>query len=95
LLPTSPVDDTLNCGSLIGGSISASGEVDQITFSGTANHKYTQTLTQSGIPSGVAARATLFSPAGMSGLTFDAHSRQQLMLGETGTYIIMGLRTWW
>ena len=88
LLPTSPVDQALVCGSLFAGTIDASAKVDQITFSGQANQKVTLTFGAAGFPFQVTATATVFSPTAMEVITFNANSQQQLMLPESGTYVI-------
>src|SRR5439155_5251519 len=88
LVPTSPVDATLACGGLVSRPIEASGQVDQITFSGQANDRVTLTLTAAGFPFGVTATATVFSPTAAAVVTFNANSQQQLTLAETGTYVV-------
>ncbi len=79
---------TLGCGALISGQIVAAGEVDQVTFSGSAGQRVTLTLAMSGFPSFVAARAMVFSPTANMVATFDANSQRQLTLPETGTYVV-------
>jgi hypothetical protein len=89
LLPTIPVDATLACGSLLSARpINASAQVDQITFSGLSTERKTLTLTAVGFPNFVTARATVFSPTATAVVTFDANNQQQLILPESGTYII-------
>ena len=88
LLPTSPVDAALTCGTLLSDrAIGAAGQVDQITFSGQANERKTVTLTASGFPLGATATATIFPPTAPP-VTFNANSQQQLTLPEGGTYVI-------
>ncbi|MGE0884029.1 MAG: IPT/TIG domain-containing protein [Blastocatellales bacterium] len=85
LLPTSPVDATLICGTLLSDRrIDAASQVDQITFSGQANERKTLTLTSGSFT----AAATVFSPTGVVVITFNANSQQQLTLPESGTYVI-------
>src|SRR5690606_4936578 len=73
-------------------TIEAPGEVDQYTFTGEAGGIVTLTLVQTGgFPVGSSvtnARATLFSPAGTPIITFDSNGQQDIVLPETGTYII-------
>jgi uncharacterized protein (TIGR03437 family) len=88
LLPTSPVDVTLACGGLVSRPLSAAAQVDQLTFAGQANQRVTLTLTGSDFPFGATATATVFSPAAVALVTFDANSQRQLSLTETGTYVI-------
>jgi hypothetical protein len=85
LLPPSPVDATLVCGSLISGAISAQGEVDQYAFSGQANGRVTLTLS---LRSAFTVTATLFSPTGQQLLSFRSRERRQVTLPESGTYVI-------
>src|SRR5207249_7394317 len=87
LLPTSPVDATLDCGS-VSRSIVSPAQVDQVTFRGQVNDHVTLTLSAAGFPPFVTATATVFSPTGVMGVPFNANSEQQLTLLETGTYII-------
>jgi uncharacterized protein (TIGR03437 family) len=89
LLPTSPVDATLACGTLLSERpISAAAQVDQIIFDGQANERKTLTLTASGFPFGATATATVFSPQAAAMTTFDANSQRQLTLTESGSYVI-------
>ena len=57
----------LGCGALISGQIGAAGEVDQVTFSGSAGQRVTLTLGMSNFPAFVAARATVLSPTANRG----------------------------
>ena len=85
LLPTSPVDANLSCGTLLSNrEITAASQVDQITFTGQANERKTLTLTSGSFT----ATATVFSPTGTVVIIFNANSQQQLILPETGTYVI-------
>ena len=89
LLPTSPVDATMACGTLLSSRpISAAAQVDQITFCGEANEKKTLTLAASGFPVFRTASATVFSPTAVVVKTFNANSQEQLTLPESGTYVI-------
>jgi hypothetical protein len=90
LLPTSPVDVALACGSLAMRTIDTPAQVDQFIFSGQLNQQVTLTLAESGgFPGSTnTATATLFSPTGQQLLVFSANSQQQITLGATGTYII-------
>ncbi|MFN7947679.1 MAG: hypothetical protein U0Z53_20180 [Blastocatellia bacterium] len=88
LLPISPVDATLACGTLLSDRpINAAGQVDQVTFSGQANERKVVTLTASGFPLGATATATIFPPTA-SPITFNANNQQPLTLPEGGTYVI-------
>src|SRR5207247_1870451 len=79
LLPTSPVDATLACGTLLSDRrIDASAQVDQITFSGQANERKTLTLTASGFPFQLTSIPTRRSSDAVVVTTFDANSQQQL-----------------
>jgi hypothetical protein len=88
LQPLSPVDGTIACGGLLSGALDAPAEVDQVTFTGQVNQRVTLTMV---LTSGFFARtatATVFSPTRATVITFNANSQHQLMLEETGTYII-------
>jgi uncharacterized repeat protein (TIGR01451 family) len=87
LVPTSPVDGNIDCGS-ISRSITASAQVDQIIFTGQATDMVTLNFTSAGFPSGVTARATVFLPTGVQLSSVNAPSAPELILPETGTYII-------
>ncbi len=89
--PLGPVDGTLNCGSLLSGTISASGEVDLITFSGQTGQVVDLTLVlTAGFDSfrSVLPRVTLFSPTGAQLDSFDANVQKTYTLPESGTYLI-------
>jgi uncharacterized protein (TIGR03437 family) len=79
---------TLSCGALVAGAISAAGEVDQFTFNGQANEKKMLTLAESGFPAGVSATATVFSPTAVVVVTFSANGQRLLTLPETGAYVV-------
>src|SRR5207244_2389025 len=90
LLPTSPLNATLDCGgvNLISRPINASAQVDQVTFNGQVGHRVTLTLTASGFPAFVTATATVFSPTAAVVVTFDDTSYLHVALPISGTYIV-------
>src|SRR6185295_15579720 len=80
--------EAITCGDLVSGTITAAGQQVIYTFSGQANEKKTLTLGGSGFPFGVTATATVLSPTAGVLVTFNANDQKQLMLPETGTYVI-------
>ena len=86
--PAGGVNAGMACGSLISGSITAPGEVDQITFSGQAGQLVTLTLVNTSGFWPQTASATVFSPAGTVFTRINANSQQQLSLSAAGTYVI-------
>src|SRR5437867_3764404 len=64
LVPPSPVDAALVCGSLAPGAIDSATEVDQLTFRGQANQQVTLTLTSNWLPSCATPRTSLFLVTG-------------------------------
>ena len=92
LNPLSPGAVVLGCGSLEGGSIEQSGEVDFFTFSAQTGNEVFLTLTETpdwgGAFGGNAAHLTVFAPSGAEVVTFDSTQQQRLTLAETGTYVI-------
>ena len=89
VVPPTPVDSPLPCGSLYSGTISSAGQVDQIGFSATANQIVTLTLVQTaGFPYPSQAWAKVLSPSGALVVQFGANGQQQIRLPETGLYIV-------
>lgn len=80
----------LSCGSLVSGTISAAGQVDQYTYAAEAGQIVTLTLAgfNSGYPYYNAATATLYNPSGSAQKTFGANNQEQISLASTGTYLI-------
>ncbi len=91
--PVAVIDDTLSCGGLVSGTIGVPGEVDLITFQGTAGQVIDLTLVETsgwiGLPSGLTdAQGTLFAPSGAQVGQFDSNAQQTFTLPESGTYIV-------
>ena len=87
-LPLPVVDDNLVCGDLlVDRSIEQRGEVDLITFSGTAGSTVDLTLVRVGFGGGP-PRATVFAPSGTEVVAFSAERQQEIMLPESGTYVV-------
>src|SRR5205814_471324 len=84
LLPTSAVDATLACGSLISRPKRTRLNSSHITFTDHANNWKTQTLTSSAFT----ATATVFSPTAAVVVTFSLHDALPISLPETGIYVI-------
>src|SRR5262245_41984314 len=82
------IQQAIACGQTLSGSITASGQQVNYNFNGQANERKTLTLTASGFPTFVTATATVLSPAAVTLATFNANSQQQIMLPETGVYVI-------
>ena len=92
--PVAQVNGTLTCGTLLAGSITEAGEVDLLTFTGTAGQVVDLTLVETSAWGGVAgisndARGQLFAPSGDAvGGAFDSNTQVTHTLPETGTYIV-------
>jgi uncharacterized protein YjdB len=93
ILPTSPVDGTLQPGDLLAGSLTERGEVDQYTFEGTAGDLISLMLVETtdwgGFQGGNDARGILYAPSGAEvGGVFDSNIMPEYTLPETGTYVL-------
>jgi uncharacterized repeat protein (TIGR01451 family) len=92
LQPPQPIDAALSCGDLQSGEIGAPGEVDLLTFTGTAGEVKDLTLVATGgnwnFPLTQIPRMTIFAPSGASLGAFNANSQNTLTLPETGTYLV-------
>ena len=86
--PLPVVNGTLACGELLSDSIDAPGDVDLITFTGTAGDVVDLTLVQTAGFSPNVARANLYSPTNVFQGTISANSLTGFNLPETGTYVI-------
>ncbi|HLJ17180.1 MAG TPA: PKD domain-containing protein, partial [Bryobacteraceae bacterium] len=87
-IPVSP-PPSMTCGDIMSGSITAAGQVDRYTFTGTANGIVTLTLADTGgFGFGIDAVANVFAPSGKPVVGFGANGQQQLTLAETGTYVV-------
>ena len=79
----------LVAGSLVSGSISGTGEIDQYSFAGQANQIVTITLVNtSGFPYPSRAWMKLTGPNATFVTQFGANGQQQITLAQTGTYQI-------
>lgn len=89
-VPVASAATALTCGSLITGSISASGEVDQYAYAATSGQVITLTLSgfNSGYPNHAVPTLTLYDPTATSVLNFNANGLNQVTLAKTGTYTI-------
>src|SRR5260370_30943816 len=89
LAPLGPVNGTLGCGTLLSKSITASGEVDLVTFVGQANQVVLLTLVNTTNWGFAMANATVLAPSGATVVTFSANGQRQMTLTETGTYTVV------
>jgi hypothetical protein len=85
--------NVLSCGGIASGTIAASAQVDQYSYTGQAGAIIKLTLADTGgfspgYPNYVEASATLFDPTGKALLSFNANSQQQVTLALTGTYVV-------
>lgn len=90
LSPLTPTPPALECGDLVDGSFTSSGEVDFLTFDATAGDiRFLTLVTTSGFGNtGQTPRMTLYSPTNVNVLAFNSVGQQQVTLTETGTYVL-------
>lgn len=78
----------LGCGALLSDTLTAPGDIDQFTFTGTAGQQVTLTLAISSGFSPYTAWLTVFTPSGSVFTSFGANGQQQLTLPDAGTYVV-------
>ena len=86
-----PPPPSLNYGDLVSGVISAAGEEDLYTFTGSNNESVLIAITQdSGFAGSPVPNLTLFSPSGavVNGTSYSANCQPRFDLTEDGTYVI-------
>jgi hypothetical protein len=89
LLPPSFDVVSLSCGGLVEATIEAVAETDLYSFVGTAGDQISITLAQTeGFSSGYKVTTSIYSPNGEEIESFWADNQKDLVLEETGTYVI-------
>src|SRR5688572_508985 len=86
--PISPDAVALDHGTLVSGSIDASNDVDQLTFSGKAGDWVALALSSTATATGFDATVNLYAPSGTHVTWFTAGGQRFVDLPEDGTYLI-------